>query len=81
MTTQRSSSRGSDSLAELRHGVTSPAKADTCAWSQVDEDYDSYATGCGHHWEFNAGGPAENKQQFCGYCGKRIEVTSPAKET
>ncbi|MCR4374192.1 MAG: hypothetical protein NUW22_05025 [Acidobacteria bacterium] len=44
----------------------------TCAWA-VDDD-GIYHTGCGHAWFFDTGTPAENQQQFCGYCGGALET-------
>ena len=43
-----------------------------CGWKENEDG--QYETTCGHCWEFNNGGPAENKVTFCPYCGKAISV-------
>lgn len=43
----------------------------TCKWTQ-DED-GLYHTECGNTFYFDSGTLKENKQKFCGYCGKIIE--------
>lgn len=41
-----------------------------CRWT---EDYDgAWETDCGQSYMFDEGGPAENGQKFCGYCGKPL---------
>lgn len=39
-----------------------------CHWTYSDWD-DVWMTGCGHAYQFTSGGPRENQQRFCGYCG------------
>lgn len=41
--------------------------AQTCEWKEDDEGV--WHTGCGNAWEFTDGGPYDNRQKFCGYCG------------
>lgn len=43
-----------------------------CKWTETVDG--PWATGCGHIFEFYDGGPEENRQKFCGYCGEPIEV-------
>lgn len=46
------------------------AKADgSCGWHWDDP---CYASECGHLFEFNNDGPAENSFRFCPFCGKAI---------
>jgi len=53
----------------------------SCGWSLEDEDWTAYRTDCGHLFEFNDGGPVENKCKFCMYCGKPISLpTDEPKE-
>lgn len=48
-----------------------PERPGTCQWTG-DEDGDFWETDCGHAFQFNNGGPKENDQKFCGYCGKPV---------
>ena len=41
-----------------------------CWWTEDDDGL--WLTDCAHTFEFNVGGPVENKQKFCGYCGKSL---------
>lgn len=44
-----------------------------CHWKQDDIGGDSsWETDCGHAFEFNDGGPADNGQKFCGYCARPL---------
>jgi hypothetical protein len=52
---------------------------DGCVWTLEDEDGSAYQTSCGEMFEFNDGGPAENKAKFCQYCGKALVVASPPR--
>jgi hypothetical protein len=46
-----------------------------CRWTY--DVYDgSWNTGCGHAFTFNDGGPVENSQKFCGYCGGKLLAKS-----
>lgn len=56
------------SLSDLESVVKSER---ICEWKQ-DED-GIYHTGCGNAFYFDNGTLKENKQKFCGYCGKMIE--------
>jgi hypothetical protein len=42
-----------------------------CEWKE-DED-GIWWTACGNAYEYINGGPAENGQKFCGYCGKPLK--------
>ncbi len=43
---------------------------ETCEWC---DDYDGvWQTTCGNAWQFNNGGPINNKMKFCPYCGKSL---------
>lgn len=45
----------------------------TCEWAFDEGDWE---IACGHRYQFIDGGPKENGQNFCGYCGGTlIEVT------
>ncbi len=51
-----------------------------CRWKE-DEFDGAWDTDCGNRFEFNAGGPKENRAQFCIYCGKKIKaIKMPADE-
>jgi len=52
-------------------------QAERCDWTRDDFD-DSWDTSCGEKWQFTDGGPAENHQRFCGYCGG--EIFTPRSE-
>lgn len=44
-----------------------------CVWHQDDVGGSSvWETGCGNAFEFNDGGPIENRAAFCCYCGKPL---------
>lgn len=43
-----------------------------CEWE--DDTAGGFDTQCGHSYIFIDGGPKENDQIFCGYCGKRIKL-------
>ena len=54
------------------------AKNEVCEWKQdALEGY--WETGCGKLYEFMEGGPTENRQKYCGYCGKRIKEVGDGK--
>jgi hypothetical protein len=44
-----------------------------CEWV-YDEQYDCWDTKCGNSFCYNDGGPEENGQKYCGYCGRQIKV-------
>jgi len=46
-----------------------------CAWT-VDDD-GAWSTACGRVWQFEVGGPAENRMTYCMGCGRR--VVAPAE--
>jgi hypothetical protein len=52
-----------------------------CEWSLDDVGGDSvWETTCGHAFQFNDGGPAENHMAFCGYCGKPLVETLTSED-
>lgn len=55
-------------LADLTALLAEPP----CMWTP-DED-GAYHTSCGEAYQFIDGGPAENSQRFCGYCGRPLQV-------
>lgn len=50
----------------------------SCQWTE-DEDGKWY-THCDHVFEFILGGPEENQQRYCGYCGGMMVVMFYAPE-
>lgn len=42
---------------------------ETCEW--VEDEDAIWHTACGHSFFFDTDGPAENKLEYCCYCGKR----------
>lgn len=46
-----------------------------CVWS-YDSDGTFYETACGHAYQFTDGGPTENGQRYCGYCGRLLKLAS-----
>jgi hypothetical protein len=57
-----------------------PEPRKRCAWT-LDEHDDSWDTACGNKFQFTDGGPIENDQKFCGYCGLKIRSRRPAPKT
>ena len=51
----------------------------TCTWTETADG--QYETECGHVYEFEHCDPAENRQAYCGYCGKRIAVVAFEEDT
>jgi len=51
-------------------------KKQECLWQRNDgfDGEEHWDTACGNLYEFAEGGPVENKQKFCGYCGGRITL-------
>jgi hypothetical protein len=43
-----------------------------CRWT-YDADTDSRDTGCGQKHQFTDGGPAENRHDYCPYCGQALK--------
>lgn len=41
-----------------------------CRWTERENG--PWETGCGEAFEFLDGGPAENDQRYCGYCGGKL---------
>lgn len=48
----------------LPEGIT---RQDVCVWTQDGDG--PWNTSCGVTWEFNDGGPEDNKAHFCHHCG------------
>lgn len=48
---------------------------EVCEWGLMPEDPNGsvWGTQCGNGYFFNEGGPTENDQKFCGFCGKPIK--------
>ena len=44
-----------------------------CRW-KYDEIQDSWETDCGNDFVLMNGTPADNRMQYCPYCGYRLEV-------
>lgn len=60
-----------DCAQELREAADQfAAPVGWCHWTE--DENGAWQTACGHTFEFNDGGPVENEQQFCGYCGLRL---------
>ena len=49
-----------------------PATEEKCKWKENEDGW--WETECDHAWEFNDGGPKENKAIYCPYCGKKIDA-------
>ena len=54
--------------------MTSIERPDYCQW--IEDEDGVWDTGCGNRFGFDADGPRENKQHFCGYCGGRLIAQS-----
>lgn len=50
----------------------------TCTWKEDGDD--QWLTGCCNVHEFTFGNPAENKHQFCPYCGETIAAVESRDE-
>lgn len=42
----------------------------SCCW--VEDTEGTWASSCGHLWQFTSDGPAENEMQFCCFCGRKL---------
>ena len=42
-----------------------------CEWAEDDDGV--WQTDCGEAHQFTDGGPVENSQRFCGYCGGKLK--------
>lgn len=42
----------------------------TCRWTEDDDG--NWETECGNLYTFIDGGPGENGQKYCGYCGNKL---------
>lgn len=46
-----------------------------CEWTnESDEYWDVWHSACGETWQFESGGPKENKARYCPFCGGRLET-------
>jgi hypothetical protein len=47
-----------------------------CTWAE--DGCGAWKTGCGNYFCFDDGGPTDNGQRFCGYCGGALtELRAP----
>ncbi|KKN21679.1 hypothetical protein LCGC14_0923070 [marine sediment metagenome] len=51
-----------------------------CAWSNENEDYNTWQTDCGNLWQIIDGTPKDNKMRFCPYCGRPIMELEMVKD-
>jgi hypothetical protein len=68
-----------DMVRDFKLRADALAPPEPCVWTLEDEDGSAYQTSCGEMFEFNDGGPAENKAKFCQYCGKALVVSAPPR--
>lgn len=47
---------------------------DTCRWDDYEDFWES---ACGETYQFNDGGPKENRVRFCHGCGRLVRVVPP----
>lgn len=45
---------------------------DACEWYQAEPDANCWSSSCGQDFQFNDGGPLENRCKFCHFCGKTL---------
>jgi hypothetical protein len=63
-------------LKTLRPGIVLPKPGecieikDICTWTEDEEG--RWYSDCDGSFEFNLGGPFDNKMKFCGYCGRPL---------
>lgn len=62
-----------------RERDTAPQPPSECGW--IVDTEGTYATDCGHFFQFNDGTPAENEAAFCLYCGKTLHYVAFEEET
>lgn len=44
-----------------------------CTWEcEPDPDVEAWETACGNTFQFESGGPSENKMRYCCYCGANL---------
>lgn len=56
----------------IRASAARPAQ-DGCKWKcDPNPDCEFWETDCGKAFQFETGGPKENKMRFCSYCGKPL---------
>lgn len=58
--------------ALLRKAVIREASVETCEWKENEDGM--WDTSCENTFVFDEGGPEENEQKFCCYCGKPLKV-------
>lgn len=62
-----------DDVVDLALRTTTDVEQGTCTWAcEPAPDIEMWETNCGNAFQFEAGGPTENKMQFCCYCGKLL---------
>jgi hypothetical protein len=52
--------------------------AKVCEWKEDDDG--NWETGCGEIFTFTDGGPEENRQNHCGYCGGKLSQQNASVE-
>lgn len=50
--------------------LTTEDTAWACVWEEAEDGV--WQTSCGNEWQFEEGGPSDNGQEYCGYCGKPL---------
>lgn len=69
-----------DSRVQLLKRLAVDAGA-SCTWTLNADSYgETWESACGETWQFETGGPTENKMKFCCYCGKRLIENIPPNE-
>jgi len=61
---------GLDAVFNLQLPAPQPT-AETCTWTEDEDGH--WDTSCGDRYTFIEGGPGDNGQRFCGYCGKSLK--------
>lgn len=47
-----------------------------CTWTLDDDESGTWASSCGELWSFIDGGPAENRVNYCHYCGGKCAIAA-----
>ncbi len=63
-----------DGTGKVEELPFTPQPPSECDW--IVDTEGTYATDCGHHFQFNDGTPAENEAAFCLYCGKTLHYVA-----
>jgi len=48
-----------------------PETKESCLWTEDDDGI--WCGSCGAVWQFNEGGPKDNKMNFCAQCGRPLK--------